>query len=374
LKGLVKRGIEVYLFSKKPLKVIEKDLEELKKHCLEIKLIEIKELKVKKIIKAFLSIFSSLAYGIKLRYSGRIKKKLERFIDAIQPDAIICDSIYQSLNIPLDFRGLKILYEHNVESVIVKRYLEKEKNIFKKIFARIEYLKMERFQKKMWGKFDLSVASSSEDKKLMEERVKGLKIMVLNNGVDTDFFQPNSYPVEEKALVYTGQIGWFPNEDAVIYFIKNIYPLIKKEEPEAKFWIVGEGPSEKIRKLASQDKSLMVTGLVEDVRLFLGRASVFVVPLRIGSGTRLKILEAMAMGKPIVSTSLGCEGLEVRHKENIVVADNPEDFANAVILLLKNKSRCRKLGENARKLVETKYDWEVVFGELDRLIETLSFN
>jgi len=327
-----------------------------------------KEQKLPKAVSAFLSLFSSLPFSVRMRTSSRIKREIGRYLKENPVDIVICDSIFWSLNIP-EFKGHKVLYEHNIESVIVKRYMEMEKNIFKKAFALIEYWKLERFQKRIWEKFDSCIVCSALDKKIMEEKTGKLNISVINNGVDTNYFKRNSYPVSKNALVYTGEIGWYPNEDAIMYFVKDIFPLIKKSEPEVKFWIVGNNPSSKIKKLAEKDKSIIVTGFVDDVREFMGKASVYVAPLRIGSGTRLKILEALSMEKPVISTSIGCEGLDVEGDKHLLIKDNPEEFARAVSSLLKNEGLCASLGQNGRRLAQERYDWKVVFKNLEFILK-----
>jgi len=328
--------------------------------------------KTNKLTDAFMSLFSVLPFSIRSRYLPKVKERIENYLAANQVDIIICDSIYRALNIPLKSKCKKILFEHNIESIIIKRYADSEKNIFKKIFAYIEYLKLSDFEKKMWGKFDCVIACSSLDKVIMEQRASDINVFVIKNGVDSDFFASNSkMPIDNDTLIYTGQIGWHPNEDAVIYFIKSILPLIRKEKPQIKFWVVGDGPSERIRGLADKDKSIMITGFVDDVRSFIQKASVFVVPLRIGGGTRLKILEALSMRKAVVSTSIGCEGLDVEDNKNILIKDEPEEFAGAVLNLLKNETLRASLGNNGRKLVEEKYEWSAVFKNLDDILEAV---
>ncbi|MCQ9208777.1 MAG: glycosyltransferase family 4 protein [Omnitrophica bacterium] len=336
--------------------------------CKEMMSIKGKEQKMPKAVSAFLSLFSTLPFSVRIRTSLKIKREIRRYLKENPVDVIICDSIFWSLNIP-EFKGHKILYEHNIESVIVKRYVEMEQNIFKKSFACIEYLKLERFQKKMWKKFDSCIVCSALDKETMQEKAGKINVFVINNGVDTKHFKRDSYPVSKNTLVYTGEIGWYPNEDAIMYFVKEIFPLIKKSEPEVKFWIVGNNPSLKIRKLTEKDKSIIVTGFVDDVREFVGKACVYVAPLRIGSGTRLKILEALSMEKPVVSTSIGCEGLELETDKHLLIKDNPEEFARAVLSLLKNEGLRVSLGQNGRKLTQERYDWKIVFKDLNSIVK-----
>ncbi len=318
----------------------------------------------------FFSLFSALPFSVKFRTSDKIRKNIANYLVENPVDIIICDAVQRALNIPHDNTTLKVLYEHNIESVIFKRYAENERNIFKKIFAFMEYIKLSNFEKKMWKRFDCSIACSELDKKAMERRVEGIKVFVIKNGVDSEFFKPGTkLPIDRNKLVYTGQIGWHPNEDAITYFVNEIFQRIKKEMPLATLCIVGKEPSAKIRALAEKDASITVTGFVEDVRPFIAKAGVYIVPLRVGAGTRLKILEALSMKKAVVSTSIGCEGLDVIDGEHLLIRDTPDEFAKAVLELMKNDEMRQKLGESGRRLVEEQYDWDGVFKELDVILK-----
>jgi glycosyltransferase involved in cell wall biosynthesis len=185
-------------------------------------------------------------------------------------------------------------------------------------------------------------------------------VTVINTGVDVDYFQP--IPVEEtpNSLVFTGSMDWLPNEDAILYFVDAIFPLIKRQCPEVSLEVVGRSPSRKLQALAEKEKGLRLTGWVEDIRPFVARGSLCIVPLRIGGGTRLKIFEAMAMSKAVVSTTIGAEGLPVQAGENILLADTPKDFAAAVLSLLRDPIQRNRLGSAARTLVQEKYSWTKV--------------
>ena len=160
--------------------------------------------------------------------------------------------------------------------------------------------------------------------------------------------------------MYSGLIGWKPNEDAVLYFYDKIYSLLKEKLPDVKWFIVGKNPRQIIQKLSVHDQSITVTGTVPEVKPYIEKCHVVVVPLRVGSGTRLKILEAMALGRAVVSTSIGCEGLEVTHGKNILIADEPQDFATQVVRLFNDEVLRRRIVNNARQLVESTYDWEII--------------
>jgi glycosyltransferase involved in cell wall biosynthesis len=163
-------------------------------------------------------------------------------------------------------------------------------------------------------------------------------------------------------------MDWLPNEDAMLFFCRDVLPLIRAGEPAVRLTIVGRTPTPAVRKLA-EDAGVRVTGRVDDVRPYMKDAAVYIVPLRIGGGTRLKIFEAMAMGRAVVSTTVGAEGLPVTHGEHVVIADEPNTFARAVVHLMRDVERRRQLEAAARALVVARYDWSAVAGELESALE-----
>jgi glycosyltransferase involved in cell wall biosynthesis len=184
-------------------------------------------------------------------------------------------------------------------------------------------------------------------------------MFVVPNGTDTEFFKPTAKAKIENSVLWIGHMDVHTNKDAVLYFSREIYPLLRKRYPQVQMIFVGTAPPKEIVDAAKKDNQIKVTGFVEDIRPYLDKSAVMVVPIRIGSGTRLKILDAMAMGKAIVSTSVGCEGLDVTHGKNILIADDPEEFTNRTIGLLKNPDMRMNLERNARKLAKT-YDWDLI--------------
>src|SRR4029077_2147007 len=186
---------------------------------------------------------------------------------------------------------------------------------------------------------------------------------VIPTGVDTEYFAPDATVASEARLVFAGSMDWLPNEDAMRFFCHDVLPLIRAEEPRARLSIVGRAPTAAVRALA--DEHIEVTGTVPDVRPFMRRAAVHVVPLRIGGGTRLKIFEAMAMGQAVVSTTIGAEGLPITHGEHALIADGPRALADAVVSLLRDERRRHALSAAARQLVVEHYDWSVAADVLD---------
>lgn len=258
---------------------------------------------------------------------------------------------------------------HNVNTLMEKRNFELAKGWRWRTYRYFEWQKMSRYEKKVFNTFDLVLTCSGEDKKICLSMAPGINASVVPNGVDTGFFDGVKGNPEPNNMFFLGS-DWPPNVDALLYFNKYIYPNITKYIPEVKFYIIGNfSKNEKVKALAS--KNIILTGYVKDVREWMGRASLSVVPLRMGGGTRLKILEALSMGKAVVSTSMGAEGIEVTSGENIILADDPESFAYAVVSLMKDREAAAQLGRNGRKLVEEKYDWKAVGGKLAAYYKSL---
>jgi glycosyltransferase involved in cell wall biosynthesis len=194
------------------------------------------------------------------------------------------------------------------------------------------------------------------------------RVADIPTGVDTSYFQPRP-DVSQQCynLVFTGSMDWLPNEDAIRYFIEEIMPLIRQSVPDVTLTVVGRNPYPSLVALSKRNPSVIVTGRVDDVRPYMDRAAAYVVPIRIGGGTRLKIYEAMAMAKPIVSTTIGAEGLPVRHERELLLADTPESFAAAVVRLFTAEDFAQALGRRAAAAVVEQFGWERVaanFAEL----------
>jgi sugar transferase (PEP-CTERM/EpsH1 system associated) len=305
-------------------------------------------------------LFSSEPYGITKYCRPEVSRGLRALLEQENYDIILCDFMAAAGVIPWDCATPKVLFTHNVEATIWRRHYEVASNVIWKAISWQEWRKMEAAERRYLRLADRVLAVSETDRDAFATFLDFEKLTVIPTGVDVEYFQP--LPGEETAnsLVFTGSMDWLPNEDAIFYFADTILPLMREHSPEVFLDVVGRNPSRKLQALAESEKSIRLTGWVDDIRPFVGRGSVYIVPLRIGGGTRLKIFEAMAMGKAVVSTSVGAEGLAVRSGENIVLADTPNDFAQAVISLLRDPRRRQQLGAAARTLVQENYSWTMV--------------
>lgn len=258
---------------------------------------------------------------------------------------------------------IKVLDAHNVEYDNLRRMANMDGSILRRIFYHSEYLKLYAEETKICRKQDAIFTTSERDSEIFGKDVQGVPRFVVPNGVDTAYFKPMGEEQEPFTLVFTGTMGYVPNYDGVLYFLNKIFPEVLRQIPQARLYVVGNNPPKSLQSRMSDN--IIVTGFVEDVRPYINRASVYVVPLRMGGGTRLKVLEALSMEKAIVTTSIGSEGIDVKDGEHLLKADDPAFFAESVVRLLKNQSLARELGKNGRKLVSDTYDWQVVTKRMD---------
>jgi len=309
-------------------------------------------------------------------YSVEMVEALERLLRSHRFDIVHFEMLHTGQFLPeLRSEGensyTTVLGEQNIDSRIWRRLAREEPNLLKKLIFRSQYRRFVSYESRICHRFDICLCVSEEDGRELKSICPEAAIEVVPNGVDTDYFRPEESDEEEECLVFTGSMDWQPNEDAVVYFCDQILPLIQAELPEIKFLIVGSNPGDRVLRLG-EIPGVTVTGWVEDVRPYISDAGVFIVPLRIGGGTRLKILQALAMEKAVVSTNIGCEGLNLQPNEHILVADEPRQFADETVRLIRDRSLRRRLGENGKTFVQERYDWDVIVKKLELVYRNLS--
>ncbi len=313
--------------------------------------------------KGALSIFNGKPISIAKYFSSSFKDKLKAVLQEEKYDLVHCDHLHMAQYANC-LGGLPVVMdEHNVEAVILRRYSVLETNPVKRIILRSQAEKMAIIEKRIAGTVNRCFVVSDNDREELQKLADGqLVVDVIPNGVDTGFFDPAKFGgiIEEDALVFTGSMDWLPNSDAITYFFREILPLVWAKKESVKLYVVGRNPSADIIRLGKSDKRIVITGRVDDVRDYMAKAKVFVVPLRVGGGTRLKILEAMSIAKPVISTALGAEGIAYSDGRNIVIRDSPEGFAASVLHLLNSKGERESLGQSGRRLVCEKYDWKII--------------
>jgi polysaccharide biosynthesis protein PslH len=316
-----------------------------------------------------LRLLSSQPYGITKFCRPAVRRKLRELLQQETYDVIVCDFVFAAGIIPWDCATPKVLFTHNVEATIWRRHYEVATNAIWKAISWREWKKMETAERRYLRLADHVLTVSETDREACAPLLAAGKLTVISTGVDIDYFQPAHAEEIADSIVFIGSMDWLPNEDAILYFADAILPLIKQQCPTAFLEVVGRNPSRKLQALAEREASVRLTGWVEDIRPYVARAAVCIVPLRIGGGTRLKIFEAMAMGKAVVSTSVGAEGLPVKAGENILLADTPGDFADCTVSLLRDPVKRKRLGTAARALVEDNYSWSRVAGDFGRTLQ-----
>lgn len=298
---------------------------------------------------------------LKFRHSTKLAQKIQRLTMEIDFDIVVIinshTALYLEVLSPSSHRK-SILNLENIEFAQYESIYQIEQRPIDKIRAWINYQMMRRWEPRYAERFDHCITVSENDRDILLDANPALKIDVIPNGVDTQQHQSLPYSHENASLLFIGKMSYAPCSDAAKYFCREILPLIKRQVNNTELWIVGREPPQEVMNLGSD--GVHVTGWVEDVAPYYKRSTVCVVPLRAGGGTRLKILEAMAFGRPVVSSRIGCEGLDVTDGENILIADHPEEFAEKTVRLLHDDNLRKSIAENARRLVENHYDWDIL--------------
>ena len=316
-------------------------------------------------------LFSGEPYSLVKYCRPVVRKKLRALLQEETYDVILCDFLVTAGAIPWDWPCPKVLFSHNVETVIWRRHYEVARNPLWKTLSWREWKRMKAAERRYLQKADHVVAVSENDRDAFARFLDPQKLTVTQTGADTEFFQPSEEKEMPNSLVFTGSMDWLPNEDAILYFADEILPIIRRQVPDVTLCVVGRKPSRRLQDLTSRVPNIQLTGWVEDVRPYVAQRAVCIVPLRVGGGTRLKIFEAMSMAKAIVSTSIGAEGLPVTNGEHILLADDPASFAESTVRLLGNASRRTQIGQAARHLVQENYSWATVSKGFAQALESV---
>jgi sugar transferase (PEP-CTERM/EpsH1 system associated) len=265
--------------------------------------------------------------------------------------------------LPAASRSKKIVSFENLGFIQYRRMLNLKSGTERKLRFLLNWILMRHWEPKYAERFDRSVVVSSLERQVLQSANSNLRVSVVENGVDAESLQPLSEASEGSNLLFVGTMNYPPNEDAVLYFCNAILPLVQREVPQAKLIVVGRNLTLEVRKLAARE-DVFVTGHVPDVVPYYQQSRVSVVPLRAGGGTRLKVLESMALGRPVVSSSVGCEGLDVVDDRHILIADDPELFAEKTVRLLTERTFYQRIVGEARKLAVARYDWDAIAAQL----------
>ena len=320
-------------------------------------------------------------YAVSRFAHAPVQKQLQTWFRERRFDVAVCDFLDAAVNFPGSLSIPSVLFQHNVESEIWRRHAATAGNPAKNMMYRMEFRKMLRYERAAVCKFQHVIAVSENDRSLMTRWVDGDRVTVVPTGVDLAQYQPDPAASDATAsapfITFVGAMDWEPNVDGVEYFCGEVWPQIKAEVPQARFRIVGRNPDRRVQKWASNsanpndDGSIEVTGRVPSIVEHLRQSAVVVVPLRIGGGTRLKIYEAMATGKAVVSTTVGAEGLDVHHGRDIILADDPRSFAQAVIMLFRDRELRRRY-EKAAVETAARYDWPAIGERFSEVLHSVA--
>jgi glycosyltransferase involved in cell wall biosynthesis len=265
--------------------------------------------------------------------------------------------------------SLVVLDEHESEGLLWRQFL-RHGSLPKRLFAVINLVKLRRFRERVMSKADVVLCNSEREAQFTRRLFRqGKAVWAVPNGVDAELFAPVFSNDKGNSILLCGGLAVYRNRQAAVWFARKVFPRIRREVPDAKLWIVGSHPGQDVCRLA-QYPGIHVAGTVDDVRGYYAQAKVAVAPYRYGEGTRIKVVEALACGTPLVSTAVGCQGLDVKDDEHVLIAETETDFCNGVVGLLRDAGRARRLAAAGRELVEEKYTWKGLIGNLEpKLIE-----
>lgn len=313
------------------------------------------------------SLFKPSSFSRQQFFSSPMQQKLHELAAARRFDAVIVEASFMGFFDLSGFRAPLILDEHNVEYDLFRQTCRRERNPLRKLFNFAEYRKFKRDEIEIANRFDLLFYPSSVDTAAIARHCDR-PIEVIPNGVDTVYFAPGArLENPNPKVLYFGAMNYFPNADAVHFFLREMWPSIRDAAPEAQLDIVGPNPDARI-VAQNGTQNITVHGTVPDIRPYLHGADIVVVPLRLGSGTRLKVLESLAAGKAIVTTSIGCEGIEITSGREALIADTPEDFRQATLDLFRDPQKREELGRRGRAFVEEHYSWPKIGDRVAELI------
>lgn len=344
-----------------------------REYCREVVTVEDDLLNVDQVRKRRMqlrSLVSRRSFEHRSMASAEFQAQLERMVARDRYDVVQIEFAQMGIyRVPRHPKMRVVLDEHNIEYDLARRTAGAAGGLPRKLYNAVNWLKLRREEHAAWRKADGVALTSKRDEEVLQRDVPGTRTAVVLNAVDLEAFRPNDVPRDPATLLFLGAINYYPNTEGVLYFLDHVFPKIVARRPDVKFQIVGMKPPDSV--LARKSHNVEVTGFVEDPQPYLDKATAVVVPLRIGGGTRFKIVEAMAKGKAVVSTRIGAEGIEVVHDRHVLFADEPEAFAEQVERLLDDPALAIRLGRAARELAEEKHSWRAAVTVLENFYDEL---
>jgi glycosyltransferase involved in cell wall biosynthesis len=311
-------------------------------------------------------LFSPLPLAVSRYRSEAMRRQIATLVRSQTFDSIVCDFLFPAPNIP-DL-GTAVLFQHNVEALIWRRHIENAPNRLRKLFFDNQFRKMQRYEGQVCRKVKGVIAVSESDAQMMRSEYGTRRVDAVPTGVNIEYFTPLVQTAPINDLVFAGSMDWMPNIYGIQWFVSEVLPRIRKRRPDCSLIIAGRRPKPEIQHLAEQYPRIRVTGTVADIRPYLWASAVAIVPLSVGGGTRLKIYEAMAAKIPVVSTTIGAEGLDIHNGEDIHIADSAADFAGRCLELLDDPGARQRMADAAWAMVSSRYSWEVVSRRFEELL------
>lgn len=307
-------------------------------------------------LRALTSMLAGRSYYLSRYVDARMQVRAREMLSARDYDVVHVGMLQMMQFVPSDTRIPVVLHAHNVESQLIKSYTRAAPTLLHRLYAWQEWKKLDKLEIGYWHQASAIATVSSEDRRTVLKMAPGLGIPVveIRTSLDTGEYSPLRFDPASVGVMTAGTLSWRPNVYGLEWFVSEVWPRIRQLSPCSGFDIVGRNPSPRLTRLAGNGVKLV--GFVEDLRPYVAANRVFVVPLLAGGGVRVKILTAMALGIPVVSTSLGAAGLQVQDGTHLLLADSPAEFADRVLRLLRDDALWRRLSENGRRLVEAEYD------------------
>ncbi len=336
---------------------------DLLKHCKTVVGLNLRRPLARKLCNAVGGLVGSKPFILREYFQSAMAEALGRFVQQEKIDVIHAHFLHTGQYAMHKGDAAFVYDPHNLEHKLWERFESIQRNPMTKFYARSQIPKFIEWQRIVARHSEKIVTLSDADRAEYRRIAPEADVSTVPNGADVEFFEPRDVAIEPHTMIYFGNFGWAPQDDAAVYFHNEIFPLVREQVPDAKLYFVGKTPSESIRRLASE--KVIVTGFVPDIRDYIARAAVVVIPLRVGAGTKHRIYQSLAMKKAVVTTTVGAEGMALKHGENAMIADTPRAFADCVLHLLRDASLRERLGANGRRLVLEHHDWRAIYQKLD---------
>ncbi len=318
--------------------------------------------KIKRYINTIEALFNNLPFQVGYFYNSSNQKIIDNLINEIKPDRIFCQLIRVSAYVK-DFDIIKTLDYQDVFSKGIERRYQTASFLYKPLLLS-EYKRLLKYEEAIFECFNQKTIISKPDRDLIPHPYKE-QIHVVPNGVDQNYFQPQEI-AKEFDVVFTGNMGYPPNINSVEFLAGKIFPLVLQKMPDAKLMIAGASPSSRVQ--AYQSNNIVITGWVDDIRSCYAKSKIFVAPMRIGTGLQNKLLEAMSMNVPCITSDLANSALGAKPGKELLIGNSPEEYANQILFLLQNPDKAKKIAENAGNFIKINYNWDVVNKKLDEII------